>query len=62
MNNYDELVKSAFEKHGVNHPELEKAIAEIISQSLNSRNLSKKIWKDVYERIERDKKIRNSFK
>lgn len=60
--NYSEVVRKAFNEHGVENPQLEKAISDILNQALDSRSLSKRIWKDVYEHIDRDLRIKNMFR
>lgn len=59
---YSVLVKNTFKENGVDHPQLEKAISDILNKALDSRTLSRKIWKDVYENIDRDFKIKNRFR
>ncbi|GAA0434361.1 hypothetical protein GCM10008934_24750 [Virgibacillus salarius] len=60
--NYNDVVKQAFSTHGVNNPELENAISDILNHALDSRNLSHKIWKEVIEHYERDKSIKERFR
>ncbi|MGJ9381814.1 hypothetical protein [Salipaludibacillus sp. CF4.18] len=62
MDNSQDLVRRAFQKHGVDNLELEKAISDILNQALDSRSLSKRIWKDVIEHYERDKRIKDNFR
>lgn len=59
---YENLVKQTFSNHGVDNPELEKAISDILNNALDSRALAKKIYKDVKENLDRDRKVRNSFR
>lgn len=56
------IVKEAFREHDVDNPQLEKAISDILYETLDSRKLSKRIWKDVQEHIDRDQKTRDRFK
>lgn len=60
--NYSEIVKDAFSKNGVDNPQLEKAISDILSQTLNTRELSQRLYKTITENQERDERIRNAFK
>ncbi|MUV39482.1 hypothetical protein JNUCC1_03360 [Lentibacillus sp. JNUCC-1] len=62
MDDIQNNVKEAFSKHGVDNPELENAISDILNQVLDSRTLSKRIWKDVIEHYERDEKVKRSFR
>jgi len=62
MDEYNNLVEKTFQKHEVDNPELERAITDILNQALDSRNLSKRIYKDVIERYERDKRTRDRFR
>ncbi|MED1602595.1 hypothetical protein [Alkalihalophilus marmarensis] len=60
--NYQNVVKQAFQNHGVDNPELENAITDILNQALDSRTLARNIWKDVQECIDSDKSIKSRFR
>ncbi|NIK10933.1 hypothetical protein [Alkalibacillus almallahensis] len=59
---YQSLVTQTFQAHGVDNKELENAITDILNHALDSRELSKRIWEDVKERIDREQRVRDSFK
>lgn len=60
--NYDELVSDTFKEHGVDSPDLEKAISAILNKALDPDALSKQIYENVTERQERDKRTRERFR
>lgn len=61
-NDFNDLVNKAFHKHGVDNDDLKNAIVDILEQTLDSRTLARRIWKDVEERIEFEKKRSADFR
>lgn len=60
--NLRDLVKNSFAEHGVDNPNLERAIVDILNKTIEPRTLARQIHKFVTEEQERERKIKNMFK
>ncbi|MGM8212643.1 hypothetical protein ACLIBH_07595 [Virgibacillus sp. W0430] len=60
--NFTEIVKEAFNKHGVDNPQLENAISDILNIALDTRNFSKQLYREITEHQDRDQRIKDKFR